>query len=113
AHWVMQRFCTILPVYLAHFSRSHDHITRLCNLSALIQQALDKACLLTLNGSTHSNPSDSNTRTTSLKPEILRYTKLNTTAIITGSVSSRTRSFLSPGVKLNGLKLSGVNQYQS
>ena len=42
AHWVMQRFCTILPVYLAHFSRSHDHITRLCNLSALIQQALIK-----------------------------------------------------------------------
>jgi len=41
AHWVMQRFCTILPVYLAHFSRSHDHITRPCNLSALIQQALD------------------------------------------------------------------------
>ena len=40
AHWVMQRFCTILPVYLAHFSRSRDHITRLCNLSALIQQAL-------------------------------------------------------------------------
>src|SRR4028118_488474 len=40
AHWVMQRFCTILPVYLAHFSRSHDRITRPCNLSALIQQAL-------------------------------------------------------------------------
>jgi hypothetical protein len=36
----MQRFCTILPVYLAHFSRSHDHITWPCNLSALIQQAL-------------------------------------------------------------------------
>ena len=40
AHWVMQRFCTILPVYLAHFSRSHDRITRPCNLCALIQQAL-------------------------------------------------------------------------
>ena len=36
----MQRFCTILPVYLAHFSRARDHITSLCNLSALIQQAL-------------------------------------------------------------------------
>ncbi|MEG4009229.1 hypothetical protein QUA41_08805 [Microcoleus sp. Pol11C1] len=24
SHWVMQGFCTILPIYLAHFSRSHD-----------------------------------------------------------------------------------------
>jgi transposase len=36
----MQGFCTILPVYLAHFSRSHDRITRPCNLFALFQQAL-------------------------------------------------------------------------
>jgi hypothetical protein len=40
SHWVMQGFCTILTVYLAHFSRSHDRITTPCNLSALIQQAL-------------------------------------------------------------------------
>jgi hypothetical protein len=40
SHWVCLGFCTILPVYLAHFSRSHDRITRPCNLSALIQQAL-------------------------------------------------------------------------
>src|SRR6476620_8798915 len=39
AYWVMQRFCTILPVYLAHFSLSHDRITWPCKLSALIQQA--------------------------------------------------------------------------
>jgi len=37
----MQGFCTILPVYLAHFSRSHDRITRPCNLFALFQQALN------------------------------------------------------------------------
>src|SRR4028118_2177861 len=40
SHWVCLGFCTILPVDLAHFSRSHDRITRPCNLSALIQQAL-------------------------------------------------------------------------
>jgi len=74
---------------------------------------LDKACLLTLNGSTHSNPSDSHTRTTSLNPEILRYTKLNTTAIITLYLNNRARSFCDPGVKRNGLKLSGVSQYKS
>ena len=81
---------------------------------------LDKACLLTLNGSTYSNPSDSHTRTTSLNREILRYTKLNTTAIITLYVNNRSlrggtpsRSFCDPGVKPNGLKLSGVSQYKS
>ena len=36
----MHGFWPILPVYLALYSRSHAHITRLCNLSALIQQAL-------------------------------------------------------------------------
>ena len=68
---------------------------------------LDKACLLTLNGSTHSNPSDSNTRITSLNREILRYTKLKTTAIITGNVNSRSlpgprpsRSFCDPGLSV-------------
>ncbi len=50
------------------------------------------------------------TRFTSLNPAICRYTRLNTTAIITGNVSIRDRSFFEHN--FSGLKLPGEsNEY--